>query len=90
MASRITNGVLIATIADHFNIENLQTIKINDFKLSEGSNKGDNYACVMKSVKVRFQVEDGQEKEAMYMVKCMPEEGNMSKRIRDVSNDKYE
>lgn len=87
MANRVTKEVLIPSIANYFNIDDLQKIKVNDFKLSDGSNKGDNYACVMKSVKVSFEVNDDQKKEVTFMVKCMPEEGNMSKRIRDVSTE---
>ena len=86
MASRITKEVLIPSIANYFNIDDFQKIKVNDFKLSDGSNKGDNYACIMKSVEVSFEVND-HKKEVTFMVKCMPEEGNMSKRIRDVSTE---
>ena len=44
---RITEPMLVAAIADQLNDTSAE-IKIKDFRVSEGSQKGDNFACVMK------------------------------------------
>ena len=44
---RITEPMLVAAITDLLNDSSAE-IKVKDFRVSEGSQKGDNFACVMK------------------------------------------
>ena len=44
---RITEPMLVAAIANQLNDSSAE-IKVKDFRISEGSQKGDNFACVMK------------------------------------------
>jgi hypothetical protein len=48
---RITEPFLIEAIADQLGLDKTEAEKrvaVKDFKVTEGSNKGDNFACVMK------------------------------------------
>ena len=48
---RITEPFLVEAIADQLGLEKSEAekrVSVKDFKVTEGSNKGDNFACVMK------------------------------------------
>jgi hypothetical protein len=54
---RITEPFLIEAIADQLGLDKTEAEKrvaVKDFKVTEGSNKGDNFACVMKVNYIRL------------------------------------
>ena len=67
---RITEEVLKKAIASKYGKDE-SVISILDFDVTEGSNKGDNFACEMKAVKAKVNV-DGEEHVEDLMTKAFP------------------
>ncbi len=79
---RLTGEILAKAIAKAASAEE-SGIEVLDFEVSAGSNKGDNFACVMKAVTVKAKV-DGEEKEFKFMTKAIPLHPMREKGIREV------
>lgn len=68
-------------------------VEIESFELSDGSNPGENFACVLKSVRVRCRIGDqGEWAEKCYMAKLFPlSQGQETwlREVRDFQVKKY-
>ena len=60
-----------------------QNVTVKSFERSGGSNKGENFTCVMIAIEVTALV-DGQEKCFHYMAKCLPANAFRAKFITEV------
>ena len=60
-----------------------QNVTVLTFETSGGSNKGENFTCVMIAIEVKALV-DGQEKCFHYMAKCLPANAFRAKFITEV------
>jgi hypothetical protein len=61
-------------------------VVVEKMDISEGSNKGDNFACVMKAVTAHAKVKgEGVAKPYHFMAKCMPMNPVREKGLREVS-----
>ena len=67
---RITEDIVAASMARDLGVA-ADDVVVKDFKVSEGSNRGDNYACEMKAIDVEATVK-GEDVERHYMAKCYP------------------
>jgi hypothetical protein len=69
---RITNDILVEGIADVLGIKDKTRIQLEGFDVSEGSKKGDNFACVMKAVEAQARVDKGELQTFHFMAKGTP------------------
>ena len=67
---RITEAILRQSLATKYGKDESK-VKVTGFEVTEGSKKGDNFACEMKAVKVKAVV-DGEEKVEDLMTKAFP------------------
>ena len=81
---KITNEILKKAIACEFSISEHE-VNIERFQVSQGSNKGDNFLCVMKAVEVEAIVEEKKRK-LFYMAKCIPINAFRAKFLLEVRN----
>ena len=68
---QITVEILEQVVAKYFSC-NVPDVTIINYECSAGSNKGDNFTCVVIAVKVKAKVGDKLHEELSYMVKVMP------------------
>ena len=71
-AHRLTEAVLVKSLAEEFQVKE-DEVKLTSFEVSGGSEKGDNFSCVMKKVKMVADVK-GQPRGQTYnyLAKCFP------------------
>jgi hypothetical protein len=67
---RVNDDMLVKALANELDVPH-GDIKIKSFEVSGGSNKGDNFACVMKAVDF-VAVVKGKEQKHRYLVKSIP------------------
>jgi hypothetical protein len=80
---QITKALLAKSIA----IEKECTVDevvIEEFSTSGGSNKGENFTCVLVAVDIKASVK-GQSETFNYMIKCLPSSELRAKRLTEVS-----
>ena len=69
---QITNKMLQEAISTELG-KPINDITIESFRISEGSNKGDNYVCIMKAIEVNAKLAGEKESRKFnYMAKCAP------------------
>jgi hypothetical protein len=79
---RLTNTILSKAISKAMAVSE-DEVKIVKFELTAGSNKGDNFMCVMKAVSIEAKV-SGKSKQFNLMAKCMPMNPIREKQLREV------
>lgn len=68
----ITESILIKSLANHENVQDHSKIKINKFKVTAGSKRGDNFACEMGSIDVNAEIDGQSPKDYNFIVKMIP------------------
>ena len=68
----LTNSILQKGVASYKSV-NVEDVEIVDFKVTPGSNKGDNFSCIMGAVEITAKVKGGQEEILNWMAKMMPQ-----------------
>jgi hypothetical protein len=63
----------------------VEEVVIESISKAEGSNKGENFTCVLFAVEIKAKVK-GHSETFHYMVKCLPSNEFRAKMLTDVSN----
>jgi hypothetical protein len=79
---QITNDHLSKAIATDKKCR-VEEIVIEDISKTEGSNKGENFTCVLFAVEIKAKIKD-QSETLNYMIKCMPSNPFRAKFLTDV------
>ena len=80
---QITDEVIQKAIANDFNC-NIESIKVENIKKSEGAGKGEGYTCVLFALDITATIE-GNQTSIQYMAKCLPAIEHRANFIREVS-----
>ena len=83
MEHRITSEILQKSIAAQFNVS-VENVQISSFEVTDGSNKGDNFASSIKAVNGSATINKVQHQTFDYMAKCMPTDELSVSRLNDM------
>ena len=81
-SDRITDSILAKALAEKHEVH-VKDVKVLGKEITAGSNKGDNYACIMYKVLARSEVR-GERKEDRFMFKVFPIEEHFVKLLVEV------